>query len=251
MLKKTLMMAVVALIAVSVSSTGYALEKTKTLSQVPETIDRDPGPWGATDYCTLSYYNICAGWIYVWSGWSPSDVAGIEVNPSECPPKAEECASVLGAWVFFLDGYPSYGFTASGAAFKQGDQPGHLGKATHLGAPAEYYDGWNFIDLNNAHVRGGGVVAVHFENPGTLSLVTDGRPQACTNGCLQGCPLPARSYYYGSLATGNFSGSPFNATAPSGNTSDTDLLIDVIVCCLGPTAVEPSSWGSIKAMYDE
>jgi hypothetical protein len=265
MLRKTLLTAAVALLAISVAGTGHAINKTKTLMQVPEDMERDPGPWGATDYCTLSYYNFCAGWIYVWSPWSASDVIGVDIDPNRpgvdpngqplgCPPKAEECASVAGVWFQMRNAFPSYGYTASVHCYKHGEQPGHLGKPTFWGQPQEWLEGWNFVDLNNCHIRGGGVIAIHFENPGPLSPATDARTLACTNGCFDAghtpwpCPGVGYSYYYGTIATGNFSGSPIYSTGV--NSSYCDWLMDVIVCCMGPTAVEPSSWGSIKTMYE-
>jgi hypothetical protein len=252
MMRKMLLAAAVGLIAVSVAGNGLALERTKTLTQIGDNGDRGPGPWGANDGCTLSYYNFCAGWIYVWSGWTASDVIGIEFDPEACGPKPNECATVLGAWVYFLDAYPTYGFTASVGTGKWGNQPGHLGKITSLGDPQEWYDGWNFVDLHNAHVGGGGILFIHFDNPGPLAYTTEALPLMCNpdppRPACQTCPQPASSYYYGSLSTGNFSGSQFYAGVyfPSAN----DLITDIIVTCIGPTAVEPSSWGNIKAMYE-
>jgi hypothetical protein len=249
MLRKMLLAAAVAMVAVSVASAGYALEANKTLTQVNDNMDREPGPWGSQDYCTLTYYNFCAGWVYVWAGWSPSDVVGVEFDPGTCPPKAAECAQLAGAWLYFFDTYPTYGFTAGTGAAKTGDQPGHLGKVTQLSDAHEWYSGWNFADTAGAHVARGGVFFVHFENAGPIGWMSDGSPQACANGCDQTCPsLPSHSYYYGLLSSGSFSGSSFytGSLFPAAN----EMVADIVVCCFGPTAIEDSNWGSLKNMFE-
>lgn len=251
MMRKSFIAAIVVGTVIALAGSGWALDRPHTLTQIGPNADRGPSPWGSVDFCTLSYYNFCAGWIYVWSGWTASDVIGIEFDPGVCGPP-ELCRTVLGAWVYFLDAYPSYGFTASVGTAKWGNQPGHLGVITSLNDPQEWYDGWNFADLHDGHVGDGGIIFVHFDNPGPMAYVTEALPLMCNpddpRPACQTCPQPATSYYYGQLATGNFSGSSFYAGIyfPSAN----DLIMDIIVSCIGPTAVEPSSWGSIKAMYE-
>jgi hypothetical protein len=249
MMRKMLLAAAVCMLAVSVAGNGFALDRAKTLTQIGDE-SRDPSPWGSTDYCTLSYYNTCTGWIYVWGGWSVSDVVGVAFDPASCPPKADECATLLGAWFYFRNTYPTYGYTAAVGCATQGSVPSHLGAVTYLSDPQEWIERWNWVDLANCHVGGGGVAIIHFTATGPLSMATEALPLSCGGGSkiCQTCPQPANSYYYGSLATGNFSGSSFYAGVY--NPSATDILMDIVVACVGPTAVESSSWGNLKAMYE-
>ena len=32
---------------------------------------------GATGFCSIVYYNICSGWIWIYSGWALGDEPGI------------------------------------------------------------------------------------------------------------------------------------------------------------------------------
>jgi hypothetical protein len=253
MLRKVILAAAVGLLAVSVAGNGLALERNKTLTRFTAG-DRDPGPWGAQTYCTVGYYNYCAGWVYVWSGWSPSDVVGVEFNAEDCPGYGgpDECRTFAFAWIYIWDSYPTYGFTASAGCARQDVVHGHLGEITHLEPPHEWYPGWALVDLGGCHVGPNGIVIMHWDYGQYPSFPTDARPLNCNPGdgsppCMT-CPQPHHTYYYGSLATGNFSGSPFMAGVyfPSGN----DWMLDVIWVCVGPTAVEPSSWGNIKSMYE-
>jgi hypothetical protein len=244
-MRKMLQAAVALALVAGLASTAVAMNKTHSLIQAPDGMDRTYAPWAATVYCTLTYYNYWGGWIYVWSGWSPSDVIGLEYDLADCPPASDECTAIAGMWMYLLDAYPSYGFTAAVHLYRAGDQAGHLGAPIYWGEPQEWYDVWNlviFLELYHAVI-----LALHFENPGTLAVTTEATADMCLppSGdppCLS-CPQPAYSYYYGSAATGNFSGSTFLSANPN------DLLFDAIIACVGPTAVEPSTWGGVKTMY--
>jgi hypothetical protein len=249
-MRRVLLAAAVGITVLAMAGSGMALERTKTLAQVGD-VDRDAAPWGSVDFCTLSYYNYCSGWVYVWSGWSPSDVIGIEIHTAECGPKALECRTLAAAWIYMVDSYPTYGFTAAGGCARWGDQPGHLGEVTYLEDPHEWYTGWNLVDMANCHIGEDGYTIVHWVNAGPMATYTDARPLNCNPGdgsppCMT-CPQPWRSWYFGTLDY-QFSGSPFYAGYyfPTGN----DLFWDIIVSCIGPTAVQPSSWGNIKAIYN-
>ena len=65
----TVLLAVVGLLTVATSSP--ALPGTPTAAQLDD--DRAGGPWGASGYCTLNFYNFCQGWVYVWDGWTTND----------------------------------------------------------------------------------------------------------------------------------------------------------------------------------
>jgi len=89
-----------AMIAVfAFTTTGSALEKT---SARLDGSDRDI--WRAgTVTCSIVYYNTCTGWIWVWSGWSPTDRFGVHFYRGFHSTSAD----VVSSFVFFSSGSPS------------------------------------------------------------------------------------------------------------------------------------------------
>ena len=63
--------ATLALALVAFVSPASALEKRAGLAV------EDDRAWEAGGSVTISYYNICTGWVWIWSGWSPNDVVGV------------------------------------------------------------------------------------------------------------------------------------------------------------------------------
>jgi hypothetical protein len=212
-----------------------------------------PQPWGTSDYCFLSYYNVCSGWVYGCDGSASGDVVGLEFKTEDCADGIGACTRILRAWIYLCDLGPAYEPTCTTAGIaRQGDQPGHLGEIVSVPyCPPRWYEGWNIVTFDPpVTVDGGGIFYLTWDRDPHPRAVVDARPMNCSpneGGCMSDCPAPARSYRYGNIATGSFSGSQFYYGVYY--ESACDLLVRVVVSCAGPTAVEGRSWGRVKALY--
>ncbi|MBZ0267708.1 hypothetical protein K8I85_06100 [bacterium] len=64
--------------------------------------------WDAGASCTVTYANTCTGWLWVWSGWSPTEVFGVIFEPC-C-----ESGSLVSTQAYFWTGAPpGWGFTGT------------------------------------------------------------------------------------------------------------------------------------------
>src|SRR5687768_7163441 len=65
-----------------IPATSNALEKKSVRLQ------DDGSEWrGGPTSCSIRYYNICTGWVWVWSGWAPQDRVGVHFETC-CQPGA-------------------------------------------------------------------------------------------------------------------------------------------------------------------
>ena len=104
-----------ALVATLLSAPAMALEKTAA------PFDGDRDAWQRGTDCTITYYNICTGWIWIWSGWSPGDQFGVSFT--SCCAGGNE-SSVVGSWIYFGTGSPAgYGFTGIAVALMGRNHP--------------------------------------------------------------------------------------------------------------------------------
>ena len=221
-----------------VASTGLALEKTAA----PMDADRADG-WNAGTSVSVAYYNICTGWVWVWSGWSPNDVIGVSYEGGN------NC-TLNSNWWFFGTGSPAgYGFTGT-VNINAADAnrcPTGAPLASQSFLPVS---GWNVISW------GGGVnvgsndftVTVEFgagaANPAAAwtdhPAAGPTGPQAC--GTCYPNPRDNRTFYYGTAASPLCPGSALND-----GICDAQFIQDAQLTCT--VSVEASTWGSVKNMY--
>lgn len=61
--------------------------------------------WNASGTCTVQYFNVCNGWMWVWSDFHDEDIVGVAVDAC-C-----DAAHLESAWVFAEIATPTYAFT--------------------------------------------------------------------------------------------------------------------------------------------
>lgn len=221
------------------ASSSFALEKTSARLADESRADA----WNAGTTCTITYYNICTGWIWILSGFAASDQFGVCFQ-SCCTPG--EQTGLVASWHYVYSGTPSgYGFTGT-MAVSAADA-----NCCPSGAPIESQvflpvTGWNvygwtaavpsnFVVHATLGAGGGSPLALATDHPGAVA----GGPPAC--GTCYPTSRVNHSYYYG--PGGACPGSVFF----NDGVCDAQLLWDVDLAC--EVSVEPQTWGNIKNLY--
>lgn len=222
-------------------SSSSALEKKSALA-----LDR-ADEWNAGGSCTVSYYNICTGWVWVWSGFGDGGRLGTVFGA--CPDPSG--AALLQTSVFVATSAPSgYGFTGTIAVHNVDGNDCPLGAAIasqpFLPTSVFHLTSWNQVDVGSKFAV---VVTVEEDqgipNPGSFGTDHPAAgptgPQAC--GTCYPASRVNHSFAYGTAASPICPGSTFND-----GICDSQLFWDAGMIKHG-VAVESSSWGSIKSLY--
>lgn len=236
--------AVLLIIAAVIIGTGPARAFERTAARVG---DREPaGDWSAGATCSVSYYNICNGWIWVWHGWSNGDIVGLVVDP--CCDAGSQMLLATNQYLWSGQNcIPSHGYTGL-VSIQELEADGCPG-AVLASQPFCPSDGDNVV-LWNLPVSGPVVLTAEFHGPYEyVSLIwpTDHPaagptgPEAC--GVCYPADRVTHSFYFGRTTTPLCPGSPFY----DGVCFAELALWSAAFAC--PTSVEHSSWGSIKNLY--
>ena len=193
--------------------------------------------------CSISYYNICSGYIWVWNGWPDGGKLGVHYT-SCC--EAGEDTYLDSVWFYFVTGTPpSYGFTGT---FEVRDVDGNLcpsGGVYHT-SPLLPATGWNQVVVGGTQIPAETAAVITtsdangFNSP--AAIATD-MPANDAGTCYPTTRV-SNSYTWGSTASPLCPGSAFADTP-----ANAELLMSYILSCVPSTAVEEESWGSIKVLY--
>lgn len=233
-----------ALVSLLVASPVAALEK-----RAARLDDTHGDAWRGAGTCSLVYYNFCTGWVWLWSGWEPSEVIGVAFE-SCCDPG--EITSVISSYVYFSRGAPTgYGFTGTMDVFDADAErcPTGAPVASQPFLPAET---WNLVVFGGVAVPDPTfAVAVTFgtgdSNPSEIAtdhpaaVIGDPLPAAC--GYCYPTTRATRTYYWGTSTSPLCPGSVL-----SDGVCDAELLLDVAVTC-SIVSVDPTGWGRVKNLY--
>ena len=235
-----------ALVAALLSSTApaFALERTS----VPLEGRVDLANWSAGASCTVTYFNACTGWVWIWDGWSHTERVGMAINTC-CPEGAS--AFLTTANFYAWRGVPSgYGFTGTASIYSV-DSGGCLGtllgKQPPLPATGDNITTW-FLP---AHGRSIAMVYEHAgpRYPDPTTWVSDHPAEGPTGPPACGTCYPSArsgdSYLFGLVGSPLCPGSNLN----DGVCDAEWLWTATFLCADGGVAVQPETWSAIKAMY--
>ncbi len=229
-------------VATLLASPAFALEKS---SQRLSDTDR-ADIWRGSSSCTLQYYNICTGWIWIWSGFAPSAQFGVSFT-SCCT--IGYTTGVGAVWSYFYTGAPSgYSFTGTIDVFDADASQCPTGAAIASQAFLPV-TGWNSTDFGGIPVPDRTfAVAVTFgagaSNPAAVASDHPAGVGAEAPACGTCYPIDRanHSFDYGTTSAPLCPGSSFND-----GVCDAQLLIDADVSCA--VSVEQNTWGAVKALY--
>jgi len=227
-----------ALIAVlAFAAPGVALEKSAAYIS---DIDHD-GAWRGSSSCTIIYYNICTGWIWQWSGWSPNDILGVAFDNTE---------SLTEAYVYFTEGViAGYGFTGTIDVQDANNSTLCPEGAVLASQPFLPFSGWNTATFGAVVLPDPSFamsITAGATTGNTMTIATDHPAAGPTGPVACGTCYPTtrvnRSFYWGATASPLCPGSALND-----GICDAQFLWEVQAMCI--TAVDDASWGTIKALY--
>ncbi|MEZ5063141.1 MAG: hypothetical protein R3B81_00315 [bacterium] len=211
--------------------------------QVQRIQPRLDDPWRDGPPVTLSYYNLCTGWVWHWNHleFREGEVVGTTL---EVPSGYD---ALVGQWTYLAYGLAGRGFCVCSVASVDGGVADSLLATTYFVPEA----GWNFINWDvpvsgeiSVWVEGpyidylGGVVT---ENPG---FGPDGSGPAC--GTCYPIGRPTRSRY-------SFGGypPPQGAEFQDGSGCSAELIWDFVLA--SPTTdvpgVESTSWSRLRTIF--
>jgi len=202
--------------------------------------DTGGNDWNASTSPCVSYYNVCQGWIWLWSGWSPGDQVGtcVEWYYFGYPPSH---------WLYTASASPSgYGFTGT-ISLREADA--NCCPTTMLASqPWLPGSGWNLFQWST-YVPSQFIIMERWAAPTgfvAFSRIGSDHPAAGPTG-VQACGLcyplirQTHSFYYGPAGSTLCPGSALND-----GTCDVEWLVSV---ACPPVSVEETTWGQIKSLY--
>jgi hypothetical protein len=228
--------------SIPASTPTSALEKTTARAR-----DRDPGDWAAGTTCSVSYYNTCTGWIWVWGGWEPLTRLGMVVEPC-CG--SSEVSTLVATNLYAWNGNapPGRGYTGI-VEVSTADPNGCPG--TPLASHALLPDSGDNVLLWGIPVSG--PLVVQFESqsglfPSPVEWATDHPAAGPTGPAACGLCYPStrtiHSFHYGNATTVLCPGSPLND-----GVCDAEWLLWAASFTCASVSTEATSWSAIKDMY--
>ena len=202
------------------------------------------GEWTAgVASCSIGYYNICTGYVWVWSDWADGSMLGT-VYEGCCNGSG---GAISSSFFYYRTGVQGgWGFTgmASIQAVDANDCPtGVIGPESQPILPAT---GWNYLLWTGTPVPPR-FAQVHtiadFQGFGSpVTIATDGAGGAC--GVCFPTTRTTSSYTWGTTASPLCPGFAMND-----GTCNVEFLSNATLLCDGPDAVENRGWGEIKSLY--
>jgi len=242
----------------------------------------EPGsrPYGLSVDCVLSAYNWCSGWIWTFCE-TPGAVWGVVLDPNNCAGGCANGGAV--SEVYLYSRCAAAPGALGGLGVQTVDAANCLVALLYDSGPFTVThcisgDRWTTVVMPNVHVFGNPFAltvtwGADVTNPG---LATDngvgnlycsqgytGFPGCATTGytCVGWTVPPQITFIYFTDVDGNGTlddmcalyGAPYGMSFPYvyyyGYMSN-NLIMAVGLDCNSPTAVEPTSWGHVKALYN-
>jgi hypothetical protein len=218
------------------ATSSFALQKSQARFTGDE-IDN----WAAQVTCTVHYYNICTGWVWVWSGFADGETPGTVFD--NC---CGNDGALTGSFQYFPTGAPpAYGFTGSAQVNTVTGTVPHnealvwppVAQIPYLPAGAGWeYIAWGVSVPSRFAVSYTIADANAYGTP--VAMYSDG-PFGCGN-CFP-TNRTTNSYNFG------IGGTLVPGIALFDGACYVEWLSAVSLKC--PVAVEDESWGSIKNLY--
>jgi hypothetical protein len=272
----------VAVVAVSLSLAASAFAFTKESRQ----FDGSSAPYGLSQDCLLQAYNTCAGWVWIF-GDADGAVWGAVMDPNDCPGGCTNGGAVSDIWFW---GYCSPGAPAmiGGVGVDLVDAIGCPTLSLWHSGPMSVYscvtgDRWTHVTvpISDTHLDGNEFALTITWGPDVplMRFATDNGignlmcwlgyvntfPGCATTGltCMGWCcpPPPQSTFIYYTDFNGDtilddlcaIYGLPYPLSFPYVNYygyMPNNLMVIAGLDCHSPTAVENTSWGHVKALYE-
>jgi hypothetical protein len=278
-MRKVLLAAAVVVLGLSVAVNASAITKQAVRSDVQS------APYGLSVDCTLCASNICAGWIWVFNELQGGAVWGCVFDPNDCPGGCENggavseiqlysrcsvvpgCLADVGLSLVNAVDCPTTALYGTGPVTVTHCVAGD--RWTTFPVPLIHMDGQRFAvtitwcdpvaGASNPQLATDNGIGNLFCSMGVCCTF----PGCASTGltCVGWTNPPQKTFIYVTDFNGDtvlddicgLYGVPYSLAFPYmypyGYLSN-NLVVCVGLDCLHPTAVEPSSWGHVKALYE-
>ncbi|GJM44903.1 MAG: hypothetical protein DHS20C21_17450 [Gemmatimonadota bacterium] len=232
------------LLVIAVPVVGHALERTRAPAVEREPDDR----WALGCTATISYYNLCAGWIWSWSGWAPEEEIGVAFNTSFCT----DVYAIDTSFHYAIEGAPAgYGYT--GTLEVRYSSPLDCPQGSTIAAqPFLPASGWNTVFWGISPPWGAQAYSLVWRNADVLSSPV----RWGTDGPASAACYPSggrvRSARFGTPSAPLCPGDPFPGSGGAaellwGITGPLAEWVNPVVAA--PEGVARERWSRVKAMY--
>jgi hypothetical protein len=202
-----------------------------------------PSTPGIDDNCSLAYYDICSGWIWVWSGGGSVEENGVVFDlATDCGRTPGATCANTGFWWYWRYTAPGYGWTVTYRLYELDSSYCKTGAAVGVLANRDPVERWNHLEGLGATPGDFACIAGAIDN-GTLPyLVTDNGVRNEAASCNPE-PAEAHSVWYEGPGSGYCPQFPFYDESGPVN-----ILMDADFSC-SPTGTEETTWSSLKLLF--
>ncbi|MBN1826174.1 MAG: hypothetical protein JW958_07905 [Candidatus Eisenbacteria bacterium] len=236
----------VAFLALALAATAFG-DVNRPHQAVQEAI-APHGDGGATGFCSIIYYNLCAGWLWTWSGWAPGDEVGVYFDlPADCGKLAGECCENLGSWWYWRYTLPTYGYEVHVDLW---ELDASFCKTSYVGGsatidPIERWNNFGGLGTVSSDYCGLMMTWVLGTLPrfaSTNNVANIAAPNPCAGFVVP--TIPGHTFYWGGAVT---------QYCPPQYLADglgpSEGFIDASFDCQTGIATEPASWGEVKGLF--
>jgi hypothetical protein len=232
-----------ALIGAVTALAGAAVALERIPAPAPS-LERD-APWRQSTQVSLSYYNLCTGWTWIWEDYYEETGWGVVFDPGE------DLQTLVGTWEFnAADGF-NRGYTSGIVAVYQLDSGGvpetpAIASRPHFPTIGWSYHAWN-LPVDGPVFVFFQATPYFFASPVTdhPAAGPDGSPPAC--GTCYPTTRESRSHRVDLPVGSNWPGQPFDD-----GTCEAELVWDAVFspeATSTPEGVQQESWGRLRNMY--
>jgi hypothetical protein len=190
------------------------------------------------DCANLRYYNLCSGYLWIYTAWSAGEGAGVRFDGPCINPNS----SIERVITYWRNTLPGYGATVDLYLDRDDGNDGCPDQTIIGMADVDPTLRWNCWDVDICIPDGASSVIVRALSDGGSS------PNFATDGPFSDeCdPLGAtHSYYYGTDGSACI---PWSALSPTGR-ADNLLFWLVVDSACQPTSSREATWGQVKGLY--
>ncbi|MBN1826173.1 MAG: hypothetical protein JW958_07900 [Candidatus Eisenbacteria bacterium] len=206
------------------------------------------GDGAATGFCSIIYYNLCAGWLWTWTGWGPGDEVGVYFDlPVDCGKLAGEGCDNLGSWWYWRYTLPTYEYYV---VVDLWELDATYCKTSYVGGAApidplerwNHYDGLGCVDADYVALIMTWVKGTLPRFCSTNNVANIAAPNPCAGFVVP--TVPGHTFYWGG---------PVTQYCPPQYLADglgpSEGFVDASFDCQPGIATENTSWGAVKDLF--
>jgi hypothetical protein len=208
---------------------------------------------GARGTCSVVYYNICSGWIWVWSPFTgrdarEADQIGVVFDlPEDCNMEpGSECLN-LGFWWYWRYTVPGWGYTLSYHLWNADENNCKIGPAVGALLRQDPVERWNYYPGLGWTASDYVAITATMDRGALPYWVTDNNwKNAAAPIRCEGWPGPIEKHSF--IFGEGYEGTICPTYYLGDGMGPVQFLMDASFESQG-IAIEPASWGTIKSLF--